>query len=66
MRLFAVELHVGGDNLLEGRAEPVIFVVVVQEGVVAEELGVQCLIPAKLRPTDSVNPRSTFTRAAPR
>ena len=41
MRLFAVEIHVGGDNLLEGRAELVVFVVVVQEGVVAEELGVQ-------------------------
>ncbi len=36
-QLFTVQLHVGGDNLLF-RAKPVVLIVVVQEGVVAEEL----------------------------
>jgi len=42
-RNFTVELHVGGHNLLEFRVKPVVLVLVLQEGVVAEELRVEAV-----------------------
>ena len=55
-RLFTIEFRVSIDNFLERRAKPVVLVVVVQEGVVAEDLRAEAV---RLHADTANNPLSS-------